>query len=346
MATNPSAADCVFFLKGSCTKSPCVYRHQPLIVGRSVAPCRFFASTGCTNPDCKFAHTLQHQNQQQQQQQQQLQQQNLIGTLLNVLVGNSIHSKPSINTTPNDSTICKFYASGNCRDGVNCKFKHVDQETKVESFPNVHHEHSEAPATRAAKELLQNSHKSVTSVLPSGLTIKRPVRSPEKRARLETNSSLTTENDMEERTSRKMPLKLQTAFNNQNKIERKSIIIAKKSESRPEVVPSGGFGVKSFEDLMKEKKMKAQAQAQEQTEEHVPEQIDQIQPEQQSEQAEQVEQITDQVENQEPYSENTENTENTTETQAENIPEQSEVPEGYQQPEEVWNEEEFADQPQ
>ena len=83
--------------------------------------------------------------------------------------------------------------------------------------------------------------------------------------------------------------------------------------------------------------MKAQAQSQEQTEEHVPDQIDQIQPEQQSEQAEQVEQITDQVENQEPYSENTENTENTTETQAENIPEQSEVPEGYQQPEEVWN---------
>jgi len=31
-----------------------------------------------------------------------------------------------------------------------------------------------------------------------------------------------------------------------------SKIIAKKSESRPEVVPSGGFGVKSFEDLMKE----------------------------------------------------------------------------------------------
>eukprot|EP00009_Paramoeba_aestuarina_P009920 CAMPEP_0201540118 /NCGR_PEP_ID=MMETSP0161_2-20130828/70770_1 /ASSEMBLY_ACC=CAM_ASM_000251 /TAXON_ID=180227 /ORGANISM="Neoparamoeba aestuarina, Strain SoJaBio B1-5/56/2" /LENGTH=365 /DNA_ID=CAMNT_0047947565 /DNA_START=80 /DNA_END=1177 /DNA_ORIENTATION=- len=50
------AADCFYFLQGSCTKgSSCTYRHSSVALGNHTV-CKFWLSNSCTNTACTFRH--------------------------------------------------------------------------------------------------------------------------------------------------------------------------------------------------------------------------------------------------------------------------------------------------
>lgn len=51
-----SLTDCVFFLRGQCTKgSDCPFRHADAARTNPV-PCRYWLQDACANPDCRFRH--------------------------------------------------------------------------------------------------------------------------------------------------------------------------------------------------------------------------------------------------------------------------------------------------